>query len=137
VFGFETDGGFYYGFPAIDELGVKVSDHVGGQATVSAESLDREVHADDEEPLRRFIRRHVPQLGTTITKRSVCMYTMTPDEHFILDRHPDHANVFYACGFSGHGFKFAPVIGSVLADWVTMGQTREPVEFLRAARLGL
>jgi sarcosine oxidase len=137
VFGFETDGGFYYGFPAIDELGVKVSDHMGGQTNSIADALDREVRAADEEPLRRFVERHAPRLGTAITKRSVCMYTMTPDEHFILDRHAEHANVFYACGFSGHGFKFAPVIGKVLADWVTDGRSQEPIKFLRAARLGL
>ena len=62
------------------------------------------------------------------------MYTMSPDEHFIVDRHPANADVVYAAGFSGHGFKFAPVIGSALADLAMHGTTHEPVEFLSAAR---
>jgi sarcosine oxidase len=63
------------------------------------------------------------------------MYTMTPDEHFVIDRHPRHDNVVVACGFSGHGFKFASVIGSILADLVILGRTNEPVGFLGWNRL--
>ncbi len=138
VFGFETDDrGFYYGFPAIDALGVKVSDHAGGEHTATADILDREVRPEDEAPLRRFVERYTPSLGRSVTKRSVCMYTMTPDEHFILDRHPQHPNVFLACGFSGHGFKFAPVIGQTIADWITEGCTNHPVDFLRLRRASL
>ncbi len=137
VFGFESCGGFYYGFPAIDALGVKVSDHAGGDAVADPDVLDRVVHENDDEPLRRFVQRHLPRLSTTITQRSVCMYTMTPDEHFIVDRHPQYPQVLYACGFSGHGFKFAPVIGAVLADWVTEGETSYPIDFLRASRRSL
>ncbi len=134
VFGFDRPEGFFYGFPAIDELGVKVSDHYGGQVVSHPTALDRDVHLNEETPLRRFLEHHAPRLGTRVTRRSVCMYTMTPDEHFIVDRHPRHANVVYACGFSGHGFKFAPVIGSVLADLVADGRTAHPVGFLRADR---
>ena len=63
-----------------------------------------------------------------------CMYTLTPDRHFVLDRHPHHPNVVYACGFSGHGFKFATVIGEVLADLALDGATGHPVGFLAADR---
>ena len=56
---------------------------------------------------------------------------MTPDEHFVVDRHPRHANVHFACGFSGHGFKFASVVGETLADLAIKRETRHPVEFLR------
>ena len=65
------------------------------------------------------------------------MYTMTPDEHFIVDRHPQHANVFIAAGFSGHGYKFAPVIGETLAELALKGSTSHPVDFLRLDRPGL
>ncbi|MDQ2785659.1 MAG: FAD-dependent oxidoreductase, partial [Chloroflexota bacterium] len=63
-----------------------------------------------------------------------CMYTNTPDRHFILDRHPAHGNVVYGCGFSGHGFKFASVIGEVMADLALDNTTRHDIGFLSAAR---
>jgi glycine/D-amino acid oxidase-like deaminating enzyme len=56
---------------------------------------------------------------------------MTPDEHFIIDRHPAIENVWLAAGFSGHGFKFAPVVAEALADFCTHGRTTLPVDFLR------
>jgi glycine/D-amino acid oxidase-like deaminating enzyme len=65
------------------------------------------------------------------------MYTMTPDENFIIDRHPGFRNVFFAAGFSGHGFKFAPVVGLVLADLVVNGRTDQPVGFLSLSRPAL
>ena len=64
----------------------------------------------------------------------ICLYTHTPDRHFVIDRHPEHAAVSYACGFSGHGFKFSAVVGEVLADFVVDGTTRHPIEFLAASR---
>ena len=65
---------------------------------------------------------------------ATCLYTNTPDGHFILDRHPQHANVVMACGTSGHGFKFAPAIGEVLADLAEQKTPRVAVEFLRRGR---
>ncbi len=137
VFGLETPDGFFYGFPAIDEIGVKVGEHSGQQVALDPDRLDREIHAEDEQPVRRFLRRYLPALGSIVRKTSVCMYTMTPDEHFIIDRHPAHPHVAFACGFSGHGFKFAPVVGSILMDLIIDGRTLEPVEFLRASRPSL
>ena len=65
---------------------------------------------------------------------ATCLYTVTPDRHFIIDRHPEHPQVSYAAGFSGHGFKFGPTIGEVLADLAIEGSSRHDVAFLRAAR---
>ena len=65
----------------------------------------------------------------------VCLYTMTPDNHFIVDRHPDTPGMVYACGFSGHGFKFVPVIGEALAELALEGQTRHPIGLLAAGRV--
>jgi len=134
VFLFETPEACLYGFPQIGPDGVKVADHFGDERVTDPTLVDRTVHPHEEEKFRTLTRRYLPHLGSTITRRSVCMYTMTPDEHFIVDRHPGHSRVAYACGFSGHGFKFAPIIGSILADLTTTGTTREPVAFLRADR---
>jgi glycine/D-amino acid oxidase-like deaminating enzyme len=59
---------------------------------------------------------------------------MTPDEHFVIDRHPLHPEISFAAGFSGHGFKFASVVGEILADFTESGRTRHPVGFLSCSR---
>jgi glycine/D-amino acid oxidase-like deaminating enzyme len=64
---------------------------------------------------------------------AVCFYTLTPDRHFVLDHHPETPRVVVAAGLSGHGFKFATVLGEVLADWVTSGVSTLPTDFLRAS----
>jgi glycine/D-amino acid oxidase-like deaminating enzyme len=71
-----------------------------------------------------------------VTDHTVCLYTMSPDEHFIVDRHPAHANVAFAAGLSGHGFKFAPVLGRALVDLVLDDGTDLPIEFLSLNRFG-
>jgi glycine/D-amino acid oxidase-like deaminating enzyme len=78
--------------------------------------------------------RHLPGVSPRVTEHAVCLYTMSPDEHFIVDRHPAHANVFFAAGLSGHGFKFAPVLGRALADLAVEGGTDLAIEFLSLAR---
>ena len=65
-----------------------------------------------------------PRLGTDHRRSAECWYTLTPDEHFVIGRHPGADRVLVACGFSGHGFKFTPVVGEVLADLVVDGATR-------------
>jgi len=134
VFGFDVEGGLLYGFPSIDERSVKIADHAGGQAAEDADRLDRRLHPEDEPRVHAFVKAYLPRLTTKMIRHSVCMYTMTPDEHFIIDRHPEYPHVAYAAGFSGHGFKFAPIVGSVLADFTVQDRTDEPVGFLRAAR---
>lgn len=134
VFGFETGGRFLYGFPETNPGEIKVADHTGGRVFADPDQLDRQLRPEDEPPVRAFVAAHLPGVTSDLRRSSVCMYTMTPDEHFVIDRHPNHPNVLYAAGFSGHGFKFAPIVGSVLADLVIDGETAEPVEFLRATR---
>ncbi len=63
------------------------------------------------------------------------MYSNTPDQHFVIARHPDSANVTVACGFSGHGFKFVPVVGEILADLATSGATAHPISLFDPRRL--
>lgn len=133
----QPDGSLYYGFPMglDDGLGMKFAHHARGQM-VDPDRVARDPQPGDEETLRKAIRRFLPRGdGPTIALR-VCMYSNTPDSHFIIDRHPMHDRVI--CGFacSGHGFKFASVIGEVLADLATQGETKLPIGFLGAARLG-
>ncbi len=66
----------------------------------------------------------------------MCLYTLTPDRHFVIDLHPDHANVALAAGFSGHGFKFASVVGEILADLADNGRTDLPIGMFRLNRFG-
>jgi monomeric sarcosine oxidase len=137
VFCFDTPDGFFYGFPTPDGRTIKIGEHTGGRPIAAPDALDRVLHETDVAPLARFIEAHLPASTTRVIEHSVCMYTMTPDEHFIIDRHPNHANVFLACGFSGHGFKFGSVVGSILADWVTRDNTDECIEFLSLKRFSL
>jgi sarcosine oxidase len=137
VFGFDTAAGFIYGFPVIDHRGLKLANHSGGKLVFRPEEMDRELHPNDVMPLQRFLENHLPCVRSVVKEHSVCMYTMTPDEHFIIDRHPGHSNVFFAAGFSGHGFKFVPIVGSVLADLVIDGGTKEPIAFLSVSRSAL
>jgi sarcosine oxidase len=81
-----------------------------------------------------MIALRLPALDGPLLSASTCMYTMTPDQHFIIGLHPRHPQVAIACGFSGHGFKFAPVIGEILADLVLTGATPHPIDFLSPQR---
>ena len=143
IFGFDTADGFFYGFPAIDGDGVKIGNHTGGETIDNISKLDRQLRPADETPIRRFAAKHLPGLGDQINRHSVCMYSMTPDEHFVIDHHPlfqsreSGQRVAFAAGFSGHGFKFAPLVGSILADLLLDGTTAEPIEFLRLNRPAL
>jgi monomeric sarcosine oxidase len=137
VFGFDLTDGFFYGFPNWNGQGVKVGNHSGGQEIRNVEEMDRSLQQPDQNELDRFLESHLPQCGTAMKAYSICMYSMTPDEHFIVDRHPRFDNLFFAAGFSGHGFKFAPIIGKALADLSIDGQTSEPIGFLSASRPSL
>jgi sarcosine oxidase len=127
------DGHLYYGFPFDPERGVKLARHFGGQPADPV-TIDRTAQAADEETFRPALRDHLPDAdGRTLTM-SVCMYTSSPDYHFIIDRHPAHERVTFACGFSGHGFKFAPVVGEALADLAIHGRSDLPIGFLGLGR---
>ncbi len=86
------------------------------------------------EALRRFVRDCLPLASDQLLRSSTCIYTMTPDEDFIIDRHPEISRLVFAAGFSGHGFKFASVVGEILADLAIDGKTDQPVAFLSASR---
>jgi sarcosine oxidase len=123
----------FYGFPTLPNQGMKIARHHGGR-TVNPETIDRTVMPDDEATVREFCARHLPAASGRRLDARVCMYTNTPDRHFILDTHPDTDRVIIASVCSGHGFKFSNVIGRICADLATQGGTRFDIEFLSLAR---
>lgn len=134
-FAFDDAEGFFYGFPPLPgSREIKVAEHAPGTLLAQPEDARREVTFADAEKVHAFVARHLEGVRGPFTRAKTCLYTMTPDEHFVVDRHPRHRNVSIAAGFSGHGFKFAPVIGETLAELATDGRTRHPVGFLRADR---
>lgn len=126
IYMLETSRGFYYGFPVIDPAGHKVARHDGGELTDPA-TVNREATEADAADCRDFLRRHLPQAAGPLRRGKVCLYTVTPDHHFVIDVHPRYPQVAIACGFSGHGFKFASVVGEVLADLAEKGRTELPI----------
>jgi sarcosine oxidase len=129
-----TSQGTFYGLPAIDGRGVKVARHYGAKELPGPEGVDRRISPFDEETVRAFTRAHLPAADGPCNGASVCLYTLSPDRHFVIDLHPDSPRVVFAAGFSGHGFKFAPVVGEVLADLAERGRTDWPIELFRLSR---
>ncbi|MGE7624520.1 N-methyl-L-tryptophan oxidase [Viridibacillus sp. NPDC096237] len=123
AFTFELADSIYYGFPSIDGAGLKVGRHDGGETiNPDEDKLAFGEVTGDAKDLTEFLdefmpREHDLKFGKT------CMYTMTPDEDFIIDVHPKHENIAIAAGFSGHGFKFASAVGEVLCNLITKGST--------------
>lgn len=134
VYLFELPHGVFYGFPKLDERGVKFAEHSGGRAIDDPLMVDRSIDPDEERRLVAVLPRCLPGVSPRVTDHVVCLYTMSPDEHFIVDRHPAHANVVFAAGLSGHGFKFAPVLGQALADLALSGGSHLPIGFLSLGR---
>ena len=134
VFIVDTGTRNYYGFPVIDASGFKIGLHHHLRQAADPDALDRTVHPEDEEALRACVERYFPDgAGRTLTTQ-VCMYTNTPDGHFILDLHPGCPQVSIAAGFSGHGFKFCSVVGEVMADLAETGATRHDIGMFRLGR---
>lgn len=129
-----SPAGEFYGFPQIDGQGLKLAPHHCTREVASPDEVDRATNERDETELRRFASEWLTAPLGRCLKRSVCMYTLTPDRHFVIDTHPEHDNVVMAGGFSGHGFKFASVVGEILADLAINGTTKQPIKMFRAGR---
>ncbi len=128
------DGGAaFYGKPHDPEFGLNVSIHHWG-TYVDPDEVDRVVGPEDVARIRSFLRVRMPSANGPLANATVCLYTNTPDERFIIDRHPAADGVAFASACSGHGFKFAPVIGDILADLVTAGTTSWQIDAFRAGR---
>ncbi|MBT4864984.1 MAG: N-methyl-L-tryptophan oxidase [Planctomycetaceae bacterium] len=136
-FYFETTAHAFYGFPSLDGKTIKACEHTGGAVVDDPSQLDREIHPSDIEPVANFIRQSMPGVQPAPARHSMCMYTHTPDHHFIVDRHPQWPQVVIGAGFSGHGFKFTSVLGEALADLAVDGKTELPIGFLSLGREAL
>jgi len=112
-----------YGVPAHGSSGFKVAFH-GGEPFDDPDAISREPDAENVAALRPFLRSYLPVIADSpLLESRICLYTQTPDEHFIVDRHPQHAHVIIAAGFSGHGFKFSIIIGQMLTQLALDGAT--------------
>lgn len=119
VFILDSGRGIFYGFPADGEAGVKVAKHDHDGVAVNPNDYDRRVSAADEATIRDVIKAHLPGANGRRLNAVTCLYTMTRDRDFILDRLPQAPQIIVASPCSGHGFKFAPLIGEMLADLAT------------------
>jgi sarcosine oxidase len=124
----------FYGFPSLPEQGLKLARHHGGRPLADPGDLQRDVTAADESPVRAFADRYLPGAAGPRSDARVCMYTNTPDQHFLIDFHPADQRVVICSPCSGHGFKFSNVIGRIAADLATEGGTTFDISFLALDR---
>ena len=131
------DGAVHYGFPLTPDgsggVGLKSARHFPA-LEVNPDRVVREALEGDEDEVRNGLRRFVPSGDGPLLSLRICLYTNTPDGHFVVDHHPECSHAVIACGFSGHGFKFAPVMGEALADLAVEGKTDWPIDFLGLSR---
>ena len=136
VFMLQNAEGIFYGFPDDGASGVKVAKHHHADESVDPDRYEREVSAADEAMIRAVLAAHLPDANGRRLAATTCLYTMTPDGDFILDRLPGHEAIIVASPCSGHGFKFAPVIGEILADLAVAGSTSHDISRFALARFG-
>ncbi len=134
VFMIETAHGIHYGFPLHGADGLKIAKHHHVDETVDPETYNRQVSTGDETIIRGVISRYLPVANARLLTSKTCLYTMTPDEHFVVDRLPGAPQIIVASPCSGHGFKFAPVIGEALAELATDGDTSHDISRFRLTR---
>ena len=138
VFNLQVEEGRYYGLPIYDVPGFKFGRYHHRGETGRPETLLREPDEADEKLLRTFGERYFPEGSGPVMALRACMFTNTPDEHFILDHHPAYKQVVLASPCSGHGYKFCSVIGEILADLATGdGTTPHDIAYLRLSRPSL
>ena len=134
VWQFDAEEGRYYGLPVFGIPGFKVGRYHHLEEGVDPDRVDREPKPSDEAILRPFVVRYFPDAAGPTMAMKVCLFENSPDEHFIIGRHPAQSQVFFAAGFSGHGFKFCPVVGEIMADLVERGVTRHDISLFDVAR---
>jgi sarcosine oxidase len=134
VFNLEVDEGRFYGLPSFLIPGFKLGKYHHRGEQVDADRVNREAEPEDEELLRAFVRRYFPDGAGPTVMLKVCLFTNSPDHHFIVDLHPDHPEVAFAAGFSGHGYKFCSVVGEIMADLVQRGETTHDIGLFRLNR---
>lgn len=133
--------GSYYGFPTMKAgefngpAGMKMALHYPG-TTTTPDTIDRNIHPEDLDHLTAFAKEYIPAAGGAISDTATCMYSNSPDEHFVIDHLPGTGKaITVAWGFSGHGFKFVSVVGELVSQLVVDGATEAEIGFLKADRL--
>jgi sarcosine oxidase len=134
VFLLDVEEGSYYGFPVHDVPGFKFGRYHHRREPMDPDAPDRSAGLEDERLLRSFAERYFPDGAGPTVMLKACIFTNTPDEHFILDVLPDAPQISVAAGFSGHGFKFCSVVGEVMADLAMHGSTSHDIGLFRLAR---
>lgn len=135
VFNLLVEEGRYYGFPIFGVPGFKFGRYHHFEEIGDPGQIGWEPTPLDEEMLREFAARHFPEGCEATMSLKACMFTNTPDRHFVIDLHPVYPQVSFCAGFSGHGFKFASVIGEIMADLAERAESRHNIEFFRLERL--
>jgi sarcosine oxidase len=136
VFLIESRHGIHYGIPPHDGAGIKVAKHHHADESVDPDACNRHFSAQDEALIRAAIVDHVPAANGRRVAAETCLYTMTPDGDFLIDHLPGAPQIVVTSPCSGHGFKFAPVIGEILADLATTGATGHDIARFRIGRIG-
>ena len=136
----DSELGMFYGFPILDvakfggNIGFKMGLHVPG-SDLDPDNLTRNSTETDEKIITDFLKKYMPETKDALLSVKSCLYTYSEDEHFVIDFLPEtHQNVIFACGFSGHGFKFTSVVGEILSDMALKGKTDLPADFLGLKR---
>lgn len=135
VFNLLVEEGRFYGFPVFGVPGFKFGKYHHLEERADPDAADRAVHPRDELLLRDFAARYFPDGAGPTMSLKTCLFTNTPDGHFVIDLHPDYPQVAFASPCSGHGFKFASVVGEILADLAERGESRHDISLFRLARL--
>jgi sarcosine oxidase len=136
VFMLQTDDDVIYGVPDFRGTGVKAASHDPCGELASADAPRPEADDADIERVHRVLRALIPAAAGPVRQTRTCVYTRSPDEHFILGPHPDWPQIVLASPCSGHGFKFASLIGEILADLATTGATEAPIGLFSPTRFG-
>jgi len=134
VFNMEAEEGRFYGFPVYGVPGFKIGKYHHRCERVDPDRMERACRPEDEAVVREAIRRYFPDADGPALDMKACLFTNSPDEHFIIDFHPGHPQVAIAAGFSGHGFKFCSVVGEIMADLALEGRTRFDIGMFRLTR---
>ena len=137
IFIFHRGGNIHdavYGIPDHDNVGVKAAFH-GGQEVNHPSEVNYTPDSETVEAVRAINRHYIPGIAEgELLESRICLYTMTPDLDFIIDHHPQHKHVIVAGGFSGHGFKFSTLIGSILSDLALEGSTEHDLSLFKVLR---
>ncbi|MGL4610761.1 MAG: N-methyl-L-tryptophan oxidase [Trueperaceae bacterium] len=134
VFNLKVPEGYYYGFPVYGVPGFKIGKYNHLEENTKADTVDRHIYAQDEAVLRACVRKYFPQANGPTMMLKTCMFTNSPDEHFLIGQHPESPHLVLAAGFSGHGYKFCSVVGEILADLATSGKTQHDISLFQLER---